>query len=149
MRAWIVPGAIGATLVLLAGPAPAADMLSNVHGSEASGLVGATCHGTLSDRATPTYHGGVRIVFAAQGGALTAHIWGTLGDEAFKSGGASDFELGDQGEATDVEVKGNQVTFKSVRGALYQLAYGKDGSLNGVNVPTGHTPTDIRMQCGM
>jgi hypothetical protein len=52
-----------------------------------------------------------------------------------------------QGAESDLQVKGTQVTFKSVRGALYQLTLGADGSLNGVNVPTGHEPTDIHTHC--
>ncbi len=47
---------------------------------------------------------------------------------------------------TELQVKGDKVTFKSIRGSLYQLTF-KDGSLNGVDVPKSHAPTEIATHC--
>jgi hypothetical protein len=146
MRVMIVAGAIGSLLALLAAAPASAQMLSNVQGPAGGQLAGMTCSGTLQDRAQANYHGAIRITFAESGGALTAHLYGTLGEDAFKNAASPTTELGDQGAVSDLQVKGDKVTFKSIRGALYQLTY-KDGSLNGVDVPTSHAPTEIATHC--
>jgi hypothetical protein len=146
MRATIIAGGIG-SLLLLTGVTPgSAQSLSNVKGDVGAQLAGMACAGTVQDRTTANYHGAIRIAFATEGSALTGHLYGSLGDEVFQKAASPTLDLGDQGAVSELQVQSNQVSFKSIRGSLYQLTF-NDGALDGVDVPTGHAPLDIKTHC--
>ncbi|HTV87882.1 MAG TPA: hypothetical protein VME41_02600 [Stellaceae bacterium] len=165
MRAHLALAAASMTALTAPVPAaaemPAADMLANVSGYDASLLAGKTCQGVFeSGRRHPWSNGAAELAFAIEGDRLTAQYAQSLGQQAHdfaeyamvqdRPVDASGYER--FGPVHDLTVAGHEISFVDATGARFKLTYRRH-SLSGERDPRGGSDPRmtrislVRMRC--